>query len=258
MRHGHDLGRYAYALSAVFFGVIGLWSRDFAGLWQPLDNLGIDFNREIVATAYAVVFLVAGLATFNKASAGIALLTLAVLHCLAMLGWIPRVVAHGAWTGLFEMLSLTVAGVVGSAQLQTSSHAAGRTVEIGRAAFAVCLLVFGVSHFVWSDETARMVPAWLPASQMFWAYVTGALYVLAGLAMAARVRAALAGYLAAAMMIVIDAFVWLPMLIGEPTHFNWSGNAITLAMATATWLVADAIAANRDIGPASVQAATVQ
>jgi uncharacterized membrane protein len=238
----HDLGRLMYALSAIFLGCIGLWWRDFAGIWQPLDNLG-DFNRPIVATGYALAFLLAGVATAWRTSAGFGLLILALLHFLAALGWIPRVIEHRAWTGFFEMLSLTIAGVVGFARLRSQRPWASRTMHIGRILFSICLLVFGLSHFFYSAETAQMVPMWLPPGQMFWAYASGAIYVLAGMAIAADYRAVLAAQLTVAMIILIQALVWLPMLIAKPQNFTWSGNAITFAIAAATWVIADGIAA---------------
>ena len=240
----HDLGRLMYALSAIFLGCIGLWWRDFAGIWQPLDNLG-DFDRPVVATGYALVFLVAGAATFWRASAGFGLLILALLHFLAALGWIPRVIAHGAWTGFFEMLSLTIAGVVGFARLKPSRVWATKTIQIGRIAFSICLLVFGLSHFFFSAETAQMVPVWLPPGQMFWAYVSGGIYILAGIAIAVDFRGALAAQLTVAMIFLIEVLVWLPMLIAKPENFTWSGNAITFAIAAATWVIGDAITATR-------------
>jgi uncharacterized membrane protein len=238
----HDLGRLMYALSAIFLGSIGLWWRDFAGIWQPLDNLG-DFNRAIVATGYALAFLLAGVATAWRTSAAVGLLILALLHFLAALGWIPRVIAHGAWTGFFEMLSLTIAGVVGFARLRPQLAWASQTIQIGRILFSICLLVFGLSHFFYSAETAQMVPMWLPPGQMFWAYASGAIYILAGIAIAANYRAVLAAQLTIAMIIVIQVLVWVPMLIAKPQNFTWSGNAITFAIAAATWVIADAIAA---------------
>lgn len=240
----HDLGRPMYALSAIFLGGIGLWWRDFAGVWQPLDNLG-DFNRPLVATGYALVFLLAGAATLWRASAGFALLILAFLHFLAALGWIPRVIEHGAWTGFFEMLSLTIAGVVGFASLRPRKALASKTIQIGRIAFSICLLVFGLSHFFYSAETAQMVPVWLPLGQMFWAYVSGGIYILAGIAVAIDFRGAFAAQLTVAMIILIQALVWLPMLIAKPENFTWSGNAITFAIAAATWVIGDAITAAR-------------
>jgi len=239
----HDLGRPVYALSAICLGLIGLWWRDFAGVWQPLDNLGIEFNRPVVAAVYALAFLAAGAAALWPTAARVALPTLAFLHGLAMLGWMPRVITHGAWTGFFEMFSLTIAAVVGYARLQPlTSVPAAKTIEMGRVMFSICLVVFGLSHFVYGEETARMVPPWLPPGPMFWAYATGALYVLAGIAIAARMQAVLAARLTVAMMLVINGLVWLPMLIDKPEHFNWCGNAITFAMAAAAWVLADAIA----------------
>lgn len=232
-----------FGLSAVVLGIIGIVSRDFAGVWQPIDNLGVDFNRTVVASIYAVAFLAAGIATIIPRTARFGLPVLAVLHLLAALGWIPRVIAQGAITGLFEMLSLTVAAIVAYARLGTLSyHRAARTLLMGRIAFATCLLAFGISHFIWSAETARMVPAWLPGEQLFWAYATGAFYVLAGLALVIQRHPLLASRLVTAMMLVIGALVWVPMLIDKPIHFMWAGTAITFALATAAWVVADSLA----------------
>jgi uncharacterized membrane protein len=243
-------GRFAYALAGIWLGIIGLIWHDFAGVWQPIDNLGLGFNRSIVASIYAAAFLAAGIATLVKKSAWVGLLVLAFLHLLAALGWIPRAISHGVWNGFCEMLSLTIAALVASLQLTPSpTHWRGRSLLVGRMLFAICLLVFGLTHFVASDETARMVPSWLPPGQMFWAYATGVFYVAAAVALATRVRAVLAARLAALMMLGFNVLVWLPMLINKPIHFMWAGNAITFAMAAAAWLMADLISAREESSP---------
>lgn len=240
--HTPGLGRFMYGLSAVFLGIIGLVWRDFAAVWQPIDNLGVVFNRTVGASIYAIAFLASGIATLVPRTARFGLPVLAVLHLLAALGWIPRVIAHGAFNGFFEMFSLTVAAVIAYARLGTLSYdRAARMLQIGRVLFAICLLSFGVSHFMSSAETARMVPAWLPGGQMFWAYATGAFYVLAGIALIIQRHALLAARLVTVMMFVIGLLVWVPMLIDKPIHFMWAGNAITFALATAAWVVADSL-----------------
>ncbi len=237
-----SLGRVTYGLSAVFLGIIGLVWRDFAGVWQPIDNLGVDFNRTVVASIYAFAFLISGIATLIPRTARFGLPVLAVLHLLAALGWIPRVMAQGAFTGFFEMFSLTVAAVVAYARVGKLSYdSAARLLYVGRIAFAICLLSFGLSHFIWSAETTRMVPAWLPGGQLFWAYATGAFYVLAGIALIIQRHALLAARLVTVMMFAIGLLVWVPMLIDKPIHFMWAGNAITFALATAAWVVADSL-----------------
>jgi uncharacterized membrane protein len=245
-----SLGRVMYGLSAMFLGVIGLVWRDFAAVWQPIDNLGIDFNRPVVASIYAIAFLVSGIATLIPRTARFALPVLAVLHLLAALGWIPRVIAHGAFNGFCEMLSLTVAAVVAYARLGTLSYdrAAG-TLQGGRILFAICLLSFGITHFMASAETARMVPAWLPGGQMFWAWATGVFYLSAGVALIINRHALLAARLVTVMMFVIGLLVWVPMLINKPIHFMWAGTAITFALTAAAWVIADSLTAKRATNP---------
>jgi uncharacterized membrane protein len=241
-----SLGRVMYGLSAVFLGIIGLVWRDFAAVWQPIDNLGIDFNHTVVATVYAFAFLASGIATVIPRTARFGLPVLVVLHLLAALGWIPRVIAHGAFNGFCEMLSLSVAAAVAYARLGRLSYdRAARMLQIGRILFAICLLSFGLIHFMASAETARMVPAWLPGGQMFWAWATGVFYLSAGVALILHRHTLLAARLTTAMMLVIGLFVWLPMLIDKPIHFMWAGTAITFALATAAWVIADSLTAKR-------------
>jgi hypothetical protein len=76
---------------------------------------------------------------------------------------------------------------------------------------------------------------------MFWAYATGAFYVLAGIALIIQRHALLAARLVTVMMFVISLLVWVPMVIDKPIHFMWAGNAITFALATAAWVVADSL-----------------
>src|SRR3954453_3364680 len=45
--------------------------------------------------------------------------------------------------------------------------------------YGLALIAFGLSHFVYLSLTAPLVPAWLP-TPVFWAYSTGAVYLVAG------------------------------------------------------------------------------
>ena len=236
----NDMGRFAYGLAAVWLGVIGLIAQDFAGVWQPLDNIGLGANRPVIASIYALLFLAAGVAAWLKRSATAGLAVLAVLHLLAMLGWISRI-AYGGWTGFFEMLSLVIAGLVALARLQSPSPGWHRVIAAGQGIFAICLLAFGLSHLMMSKETAGMVPGWIPPNPLFWAYATGVCYLLAGIAILTRVRDKLAAQLTVVMMLSFNVFVWLPMLMDKPNAFNWAGNAITFAMASAAWVIADSL-----------------
>src|SRR5580692_2491942 len=69
---------------------------------------------------------------------------------------------------------------------------AARLTRLGRLAFGVCALVFGGAHFIYMNNTAPLVPKWLPPTQEFWGYATGVGFVAAGVAIVTGVQARLA------------------------------------------------------------------
>jgi uncharacterized membrane protein YphA (DoxX/SURF4 family) len=242
-----DLGRRVYGLAGIALGVIGLVSRDFAAVWQPLENLGADSHRALIAVIFAAALLAAGAATLWRRTAPIGFLALTGLHFISALGWVPRILANaaafGVWNGFFEQFALVSAGVVGYASLSPpASLWKARATRMGRLLFAACAVSFAFGHFTAIAETTAFVPGWIPPGQRFWAWATGAFHLLAGLAIASGVQAALASRLLTAMMVGFGALIWAPMVIAAPSHFNWAGNAINLALVGAAWVIADSIA----------------
>jgi len=237
----HLLGRQLYGASGVLLGVIGLLSQDFAAVWQPIENLGVDEHRSTVAPVYAFAFLVAGATALFSRFARYGFLALMGLHAISLLGWIPRVVATpavGTLNGIAEMLALVVGGLVAYAAFQPRAT----PFREGHILFASCAFWFGVTHWVEFDATAGVVPKWLPLQGHFWAAATGVFYVLTSAAIVTGMQALRATRLCTAMMLGFAALIWIPMLIAEPSHFNFCGTTITLALAASAWVVADSIA----------------
>jgi uncharacterized membrane protein YphA (DoxX/SURF4 family) len=219
-------------------------------VWQPLENLGAASHRAPIAVIFAAALLSAGAATVWRRTAPIGFLALAALHFISALGWVPRIVAapatFGVWNGFFEQFALVSAGVVGYACLATpGSPWQERAAQIGRLLFAVCAVSFAFGHFTAIPEAASFVPQWIPPGQRFWAWATGVFHLLAGLAIGSGIQAALASRLLTAMMVGFGVLIWAPMVIATPNHFNWSGNAINLALVGAAWVIADSIASRR-------------
>jgi uncharacterized membrane protein YphA (DoxX/SURF4 family) len=246
----HDLGRWMYGLAGIALGVIGLVWRDFAAVWQPLENLGAASHRALIAVVFAAALSLAGAATVWRRTAPIGFLALTVLHLISALGWIPRILANpgifGVWNGFCEQLALVSAGAVGYASLlPLTSPWKVRVARTGCLVFAACAVSFAFGHFTAIRETTSFVPQWIPPGQRFWAWATGIFHLLAGLAIGSGLQAALASRLLTTMMVGFGVLVWAPMLIAEPTHFNWAGNAINLALTGAAWVIADSIASRR-------------
>jgi uncharacterized membrane protein YphA (DoxX/SURF4 family) len=139
------------------------------------------------------------------------------------------------------------AGVALSGGRRESSRNAPRaSAQLSRVALicmGVCLLMFGLAHFLYLGFTASMVPPWVPGGQTFWAVLTGAAHLAAGIALLSGIKARLAANLLTVMFASFSVLVHLPSVIADPhSHLNWVMNAINLALTGAAWAIATALA----------------
>jgi len=244
------IGVHVYGAAAIVLGLVGLVSRDFAAVWQPVP--ATIPGHAALACLTGAVFVACGLAVpvrRSPALAAHAALVLAALYIVFGVLWLPRVAmfprAMGTWNGVFEQLAPAAAAVACYATLAgTPPHRAARLWRGARILFGVCLVSFGLTHFDALRETASLVPTWLPPSGRFWAMATGVCHVAAGVAILSGVRAVLAARLFTAMLVGFGALVWAPSLVANPhAHVVWAGNAINLVEVGAAWLMADVLAA---------------
>ena len=242
-------GRLVFGGATIAVGLVGLRWGDFATVWQPA--LPSTPHRTLLAYVTAVALVLGGAATLNRRTARHGAVLLGVFYLSFAMLWLPRVVRFprfaGTWLGFLEQFSLVVAAIVVwvLAEHAVTQHASvtARSLRICRVLLGVCAVSFGIAHFTAIPQTAAMVPRWLPPSQSFWAWVTGACHLLAGVALLTGVRALLAARLLAVMLLGFGALVWAPMLAANPgAHMTWAGNAVNLAIAGAVWVVADAVA----------------
>ena len=85
------------------------------------------------------------------------------------------------------------------------------------------------------------IPGWLPPGKMFWAYATTIGFFAAAVAILTGIMAPLATRLLTAEIVIFEFLFWLPRVIANPgKHVMWAGNAISIAIAGASWVVADA------------------
>src|SRR5271167_1545718 len=86
-----NLGIYVYAGGAIFLGVLGLASGDFATTWQHVGP-NVPF-RQLLAYLTAVIELAAGLALLWPRTALAGALTLTVIYSVFTLLWVPKALA---------------------------------------------------------------------------------------------------------------------------------------------------------------------
>lgn len=244
-----NLGIHIYGLATFMLGANELRWGDFAFNWHPVQP-GVPY-RTALAYIGAVFLIAAGLAVQWRRTVRFGLALSAVLYTLAACLWLPRVIGYsqifGTWGGFNEQFVLAVAAVVGYASLDPApapndERLAARDLLIGRTVFGINLVILGLVHFTALPQTAEMVPAWIPPGQRFWAVATGVAMVLAGVAIAARVQSVLAARLFTVLIGTFAVFIWIPRIVADPRGHAWAGTAITVAMAGAGWVVADALA----------------
>jgi len=228
-----SLGRHAFGVAALAFGLITLAWHDYNGWHQP--------RYLIYAAAAAQIF--GGAAIEFRRTAKTGALVLAAVYLVFALLCVPGIVAapriYNSWGNFFEQFSLVTGPAIVFARL--SSAWSRETLDrIGRILLGICAASFTLEQAFYLGATALLVPKWIPPSQMFWAVMTTVLFALAAVALLTNRMALLAARLLTMMVVSFGLLVWVPLVISDPhNHTNWSENAETFAIAGAAWILAD-------------------
>ena len=241
-----NLGHYVYGVAAIFLGLLGLVSGDFATSWQ---NVGPHIPLRVpLAYLTAVIELAGGIALLIPRTARAGALTLAIVYSVFTLIWVPKSLVNlGNYDpigNVFEEFSLVAAGLVLYATFSPAGSSIARQRSFFVLLFGICPISFGIAHIIDMPGLLNWIPGWLPPNKMFWAYATTMGFFGAAVAILTGIMAPLAARLLTAEILIFELLVWIPNLFGGPSnHFNWAGNAISMALVGASWVVSDSISA---------------
>ena len=242
------LARIVFATSLVALGITGLVRRDFSPVWSGVSK---SFPaRAAVVWLCTFISLGCGLGLLWRRTAAIASRVLLGYLVLWMLLFrVPLLVrepkAPAAWWVCGEcavmmagawVLFAWFAGDRGGSRLGFATGDQG--LRIASVLYGLGLIPFGVAHFTFLERTVGMVPAWLPW-HLAWAYITGAAFVVAGIAIVFGVLGRLAATLSALEMGLFTLLVWGPILIARPDASQWDEIVDSWALTAAGWLVAE-------------------
>jgi uncharacterized membrane protein len=239
-----------FAAGMIGLGVLALVYRDFALVWQPVAPWVP--GRTVLALGSGLLMIACGAGLLFRATAAWSVRVLFPYLIVWALLKVPALVVapqiEGVWLGFGELAMLLAGGWVLFARLggvpegSWLGFATGeRGIRIAKYLFAVWVIPVGLSHFFYVKATIDLIPAWMPG-RMFWAYLTGAGHIAAGLGVLFSLVPRVAVAAEAAMLSIITLLVWAPAVLAKPTvRMPWTAFWISWAITSAVWVLAQGI-----------------
>ena len=227
------------SVGSIGLGCVGLIFRDFALQWQPVPA-GLPLYHP-AAIASALFLVTTGALLWPRRVRPVAAIALGGYFTLwTLVLQLPRALTAPAnvalWLGVAEIGALAA----GAFAVAGEAPRFRGVLVAARIALGLCAITFGLSHFVYIDFTAGMIPKWIPAP-LGWAYATGAGHLLAGLSLVSGLRSRMAALALSAMCGSFVLLLHLPGALAEPgSHAQWTGVFIALSIAGAALAVSAA------------------
>jgi uncharacterized membrane protein len=248
-------GHALFAATMIGLGILGFVKGDFGPAFQPVPKW-LPARAEL-AYLSAGLSLLCGMGLFWNRAAGAAARVLLVYLLLVSLLFKGRFIylqptVEGSYQTCGENAVLVAAawvlyaGFAPEWDRRRLAFATGeRGLRIARVLYGLAMVAFGLSHLVYINLTAPLVPAWLPWHTGF-GYFTGLTYLAAAVAIPFGVWARLAAVLSTAQMAGFTLLVWVPLaMAGAMSPSQWGELIISWALTAGGWVVADSY---RDTG----------
>ena len=241
---------FFFAAGMAGLGLLALIYGDFALVWQPVAPWVP--GRTALAYGSGILMLLCGTGLLFRATAAWSVRILFPYLIVWALLKVPALFAapgmEAVWLGFGEIAVLLsggwilfarLSGLGSGSRLGFATRANG--IRIAKYLFALWIIPVGLSHFFYVKPTIALIPAWVPFP-LFWAYLTGAGHIAAGLAVLFSVIPRVAATAEAAMLFVITLLVWGRAVLAAPrVRLPWTAFFISWAIASAIWVVAQNI-----------------
>ncbi len=237
-------GRFFYGIGITAFGIQQIIIRDFRPeILPPFPDWAHHYTIFPLITGAVMIIvgiIISGLFTikaFNKKDIclylGFYFLALILFcHLPYNLIFSPNKAIHlGVWAPMLKEVAYTGGAFVMAGSFQPGKNIfltsmLEKLVPLGRIFFSITMILYGCSHFVYTDYVSAMVPKWF-GMPIFWTYVGGTALIAAGIAIAFKIFIRRVAYLLAAMLFLWFIFLHVPDAVQNPHLLH--GNEIVSA-----------------------------
>jgi uncharacterized membrane protein len=241
-------GHAVFAVTTIALGVMGVVQGTYTSTWTGVPKAFP--AHAVLAYLSALISLACGVGLLWRRTAFVASrVLLAYLLLWLLLFRVSHIflapTSVDTWWGLGDTAVMIAAAWVLYAWFAADSErprlglAVGDTgLRIARVFYGLALIPFGVAHFTNLNDTAPLVPGWLPWHTGF-AYFTGAAFIATSVTVLTGTLARLATTLSVWQVGLFTLLVWGPVVARGATAPQWTEFVTSWVLTAAAWVVAD-------------------
>ncbi len=233
------MGRIFYGIAIAEMGLQAIFYHSFPYILSLPKNSWAP-GVAVLAILFGMMFLLAGACiAFEKRIRPISLLFGAVLLLIFCFYYIPYefIVSSnythlGDWENAAKELTIAagafvVAGCFPKRNGSSLTRFLGKLIPFGAILFAITIIDYGISHFLYAKEAADYIPSWIPY-HMFWMYFCGVALLGSGVSIIFKIKTRVIATLLGTMILIWFVSLHIPRVIASPVADM--GGEITSAM----------------------------
>ena len=249
-------GLIFYGVAIVGFGVQMIYYRDSPYMLLPPNHSRIP-GFAVLAVISGILFVSAGVCLiFEKKPRQISLLLAGVLLLIFCFYYTPyefmatsSYIHLGEWENAVKDLTLAggalvIAGCFPEKNENRITRFLAKLIPFGAILFALTMIDYGISHFLYAKDAANYVPSWIPG-HLFWIYFCGAALFGSGIAIILKIKTRLIAALLGTMIFIWFISLHIPRVVVSSAA-DMGGEVTSAFLALAYSGIAFVIAGKKD------------
>jgi hypothetical protein len=223
MRNLLRIGRIFYGTGIAALGFLTIYNKDFPYMLIPAGHPWLSRHVLVVYIFGALLLVAGGCIIAEKKTRSVSVLlgfAFLSIFCFYFIPYelfvSPNYKHFGDWENAAKELALSGGAFT----------IAGGYAELGTILFSLTIISFSVDHFLYANQAAGYVPAWMP-NHVFWIYFAGVALLGSGVGILFNVSRRLMATLLGLMIFIWVIILHIPYAIAA--HGDDGGGEVTSA-----------------------------